>query len=461
MKDCCEGVEFTDPVAQVHVEDDCTVVVELDGVGAQGPPGTAATVNVGTTSTLSAGSPATVANSGTQNAAILDFGIPEGPQGPAATIAVGTTSTLAPGSPATVGNSGTSSAAIFDFGIPEGQQGLQGLTGPPGIEVDATPPVDTTILWADTTEPGDQVIPPGGGTGDVLAKVSSNDYDSGWVTLTASDVGAYPDTNPSNFIDAAGAPVQSVNSQTGTVSLGADDLSDVDTSGISDGDALIWDQSLGLFVPTDDPLVPAGGATGQVLVKASGTDYDTAWTVKPAPGLAYQRNTKSTAKFYAASPFVFEGGTVTPALETVVYSPLWITHDLTITQIGLRVITGAAGSLYRLGVYSADADGNPDALLLDAGTLDASTAGHKGISGLSLALTAGEYWTAVVLQGATGATTRTMAGAVMRRSMNSLVNATELRCQFQQTGVSAALPASATVSLASTGTGVNVVFGVS
>jgi hypothetical protein len=111
MKDCCEGVEFTDPVAQVHVEDDCTVVVELDGVGAQGPPGTAATVNVGTTSTLSAGSPATVANSGTQNAAILDFGIPEGPQG------------------------------------------TPGLTGDTGVEIAPAPPSNTDVLWLDTLDP--------------------------------------------------------------------------------------------------------------------------------------------------------------------------------------------------------------------------------------------------------------------------------------------------------------------
>lgn len=46
--------------------------------GATGPAGTAATVTVGTTTTLSAGANATVTNSGTSTAAVLNFGIPQG-----------------------------------------------------------------------------------------------------------------------------------------------------------------------------------------------------------------------------------------------------------------------------------------------------------------------------------------------------------------------------------------------
>ena len=46
--------------------------------GAPGSPGDAATVEVGTVTTLPAGSAATVTNSGTASAAVLDFGIPQG-----------------------------------------------------------------------------------------------------------------------------------------------------------------------------------------------------------------------------------------------------------------------------------------------------------------------------------------------------------------------------------------------
>ncbi len=144
--------------------------------------GDAATVDVGTTTTLVPGSAATVANSGTVNDAILDFGIPAGavihstviipnnsvgvngdwafstsstsevyfksggawalvnsnkgatgeagPTGAAATATAGTTTTLSAGSAATVTNVGTVNAAIFDFGIPKGADGIGDVNGP-------------------------------------------------------------------------------------------------------------------------------------------------------------------------------------------------------------------------------------------------------------------------------------------------------------------------------------------
>lgn len=97
--------------------------------GPPGPPGQAATITVGATATLAPGSAATVTDTGTANAAVLQFGIPAGEQGEpgapgaAATIAVGVTTTLVAGSPATVTNVGTESAAVFNFGVPAGPQG--------------------------------------------------------------------------------------------------------------------------------------------------------------------------------------------------------------------------------------------------------------------------------------------------------------------------------------------------
>lgn len=156
--------------------------------GEQGDSGAAATVSVGQVTTLPTGSQATVTNSGTPNAAILDFGIPvghpgkdgqdgatflpavdgngnlswsndgelpnpatvniRGEQGEAATVQVGTTTTLPAGSQATVNNSGTSEAAVLNFGIPKGQDG--------------------------------QGVPAGGTTGQVLKKKSGTDYDTEW-----------------------------------------------------------------------------------------------------------------------------------------------------------------------------------------------------------------------------------------------------------------------------------------
>ena len=100
-------------------------------VNVRGAQGEAATVQVGTTTTLPAGSQATVTNSGTNQAAVLNFGIPkgqDGADGQAATIAVGEVTTGAAGSQASVTNSGTENAAVLDFTIPQGADGASGVT---------------------------------------------------------------------------------------------------------------------------------------------------------------------------------------------------------------------------------------------------------------------------------------------------------------------------------------------
>lgn len=69
--------------------------------------------------------------------------------------------------------------------------------------------------------------------------VDSVNGQTGAVVLDASDVGAYPDTNPSNYVDAYGAaaaaPVQSVNGNTGAVVLTATDVGAPSGSGTSTG----------------------------------------------------------------------------------------------------------------------------------------------------------------------------------------------------------------------------------
>jgi len=54
-----------------------------------------------------------------------------GTNGAAATVAVGTTTTLAPSSSATVTNSGTTSAAVLNFGLPQGAAGTGGSASSP------------------------------------------------------------------------------------------------------------------------------------------------------------------------------------------------------------------------------------------------------------------------------------------------------------------------------------------
>lgn len=117
--------------------------------GATGSPGAAATIAVGTTTTGNPGTNASVTNSGTQSAAVLNFTIPRGAKGDAgdsATITVGTTTTGQPGTNASVTNSGTQSAAVLNFTIPRGDKGDQGDPGTPG-----TPGTAATIAVGTTT----------------------------------------------------------------------------------------------------------------------------------------------------------------------------------------------------------------------------------------------------------------------------------------------------------------------
>ena len=109
--------------------------------GAQGPAGTAATVTVGATTTLAAGAQATVTNSGTTSAAVLNFSIPQGPKGdPGEDGADG-----AQGPQGEKGDTGET-----------GPQGPQGETGPQGPKGDpgdpATVPIDTTMPMVPTDD---------------------------------------------------------------------------------------------------------------------------------------------------------------------------------------------------------------------------------------------------------------------------------------------------------------------
>jgi hypothetical protein len=138
--------------------------------GTNGTNGISATVNAGTTTTGDAGTSASVTNSGTESAAIFDFVIPRGADGEdgvdgtngidgtngtdgsdglAATVAVGTTTTGDPGTSASVINSGTTSAAVLDFTIPRGADGIDGTDGTNGTNgtngTDGI--VSISVLW--------------------------------------------------------------------------------------------------------------------------------------------------------------------------------------------------------------------------------------------------------------------------------------------------------------------------
>lgn len=125
-----------------------TIPRGVDGIiGGDGPAGPSNVLQIGTVQTGAAGSSAVATITGTSPSQTLNFVIPKGDtgatgatgaQGPkgdaAATINVGSTTTGAAGTNASVTNSGTSSAVVLNFTIPRGATGAQGPQGPAGAD---------------------------------------------------------------------------------------------------------------------------------------------------------------------------------------------------------------------------------------------------------------------------------------------------------------------------------------
>jgi hypothetical protein len=143
--------------------------------------------------------------------------------------------------------------------------------------------------------------------------------------------------------------------------------------------------------------------------------------------------------------------TTSPALNNLRVAPLLVPFTVTLNSIAIEVTTaGAAGAVLRLGILSDDGTGYPGALLLDAGTVDATTTGVKSIA-ISQALTPGVYWIGVVPQGAIS-TVRAVASPMLGVGAETASLASGNACSgYQQNSVSGALGAfTSTVALVGT-----------
>jgi hypothetical protein len=89
------------------------------------------------------------------------------------------------------------------------------------VEISAVEPDDQNVLWADTSEQGDAVLPLGGGGGSVVG-------------------------------EGVGGRLRH-------------DMGDLDTDDVGEGTVNLYNR------------VPTGGSAGEVLVKQSATDYASAW----------------------------------------------------------------------------------------------------------------------------------------------------------------------------------------
>lgn len=103
----------------------------------------------------------------------------------------------------------------------------------------------------------------------------------------------------------------------------------------------------------------------------------------------------ATGRYYGPVVAQSASGTLTNNLLSVM--PLVVPEAKTLDRIGIHVTSPIAATVIRLGIYSTTS-ALPDALVLDAGTIDSSTGGGKEIT-ISQALTPGLYWLAAAAQG--------------------------------------------------------------
>ena len=138
--------------------------------------------------------------------------------------------------------------------------------------------------------------------------------------------------------------------------------------------------------------IPTGAGAGLFLQSdASGNGSWAAPTVAAAGAL------KPAVSDYIAP--VGTIGTGAPAVNAEVLTPVYLWAG-TISQLAVEVTTaGAAGSLIRLGIRNGGTPSSrPGTLLIDAGTVAATTTGTKTITISQAIATTGWYWVSYTAQ---------------------------------------------------------------
>jgi hypothetical protein len=200
----------------------------------------------------------------------------------------------------------------------------------------------------------------------------------------------------------------------------------------------IWNATADDLEAGDYSRVPTGGSAGQVLVKDSGTDYDASWDFRSfAPTL-------SSGAFYGGVGNTTTGINNGVAQFSLVYFP----KPTIVNAIRCDVTTaGTAGTLVRLGVYAPGANGLPNALIVDAGTAAADTTGVKTIT-ISQTLSGLVYCVAVPQGG--NIVMRASNGVNVLYEAGNTVTDFARRTGHEQTGVTGALPGTATITSSNT-----------
>jgi len=169
-----------------------------------------------------------------------------------------------------------------------------------------------------------------------------------------------------------------------------------------------------------------------------------------AGNTVYDRRYK-TGNWYSNNSHAGATSTVSASLNAARFVPITFTRKVLLDRIGCEVTTtGGVGCLLRLGIYKDSGYGEPDELLLDAGTVNGNAStGTKAIT-ISQIVGRGLYWLVVAGQGGTAATIR--AFNVTGSGQPNITSTSQLTTQIyqqyiQSSGVSGALPSTVSGSV--------------
>jgi hypothetical protein len=175
------------------------------------------------------------------------------------------------------------------------------------------------------------------------------------------------------------------------------ELTDVDLTGLADGDGLTWDTGTSKWGPAAVlPVTPGSPNNGDVLTYSTGSG-----TYAPAaPGGSSFGAHYVTGEYIV--PIANQTSTFNYPSETMYLCPVMILKSVTLDQIVCSISSAApAGGIVRMGIYEGNAAGLPTTLLVE-GTVTSTTGGTRAVT-ISQTLAPGLYWLAYVAQGPPGA----------------------------------------------------------
>ena len=300
-------------------------------------------------------------------------------------------------------------------------------------------PVPSSSIYDATTGGLSVIVITGGSTGDVLTLQSDGTYAPEASSAGADGASAYEVAVANGFVGDETAWLASLVGDTGATGA-TGPQGDTGATGATGATGPAGADG------ADGVGVPVGGTTGQVLAKASGTDYDTEWVAQSGGGNAYETVTIQTSgttvgsivadapddtavlNFTHGVSVSLSGDAVdlcaiggmtlrstndvdnyfAPVATSYATAVAFVANRLvqTLVQISQQivldsvavVVSGAiASAKIRIGIDNSDiATGLPTTLVLDSGEVDASSTGVKSITGLSLTLPPGFYFFAAL-----------------------------------------------------------------